>query len=365
MIHLSRRALLGSACPLIAAGVGLYACGDDSAANTDETAVLKDIAEIVARPTYATLKAASDDFEIAAEALVADANDSTLGAAQAKWKATMVAWNQSRTFTFGPVENDGDNIRWHLGADPDSIEEEITAGGPFDIPKLGTNRKGLPALEYLLFDPDGGNAAILEKFSASADRVAFVGALAADLSAEIDGVVSAWDSYANELATAGEGSDVYKSPKDAMDELFNQMIYVADLSIAQIKDPLLGSKGTAGLSPELEEARLSDNTLPDSFAQIAALTSVYEGSYGEGSGLGVTALVRDRSPELDDQVRAAIADAKGALEAIPAPLREALQGDASVLQNAIDKLREVKRLLNSDVATAIGAMVTFSDMDGD
>lgn len=363
MIRLSRRALLGGACPLLAVGLGLYACGDDSVATVDETAVLKDIAEIVAKPSYAALKTASDELRVALDALVAGPSDDLLGAAQKKWKATLTSWNQSRTFAFGPAKDIEPSIRWHLGADPEAIEESIAAGPPFDIGALGTSRKGLPALEYLLFDLDGGNAAILEKFSGSADRVAFVGALAADLGAEIAALVSAWDEFASELASAGDGSTVYKSPKDAMDALYNQLIYVADLAIAQIKAPLLGSTGS--VSPELEEARLSDNTLPDTLAHVAAMTSVYEGSYADDSGLGVSALVKDRSPELDDQVRNAIRAAKSALEAIPPPLREALLGDPSVLQDAVDKLREVKRLLSSDVASALGVTISFSDMDGD
>jgi predicted lipoprotein len=364
VIHLSRRSLL-SACPLLAAGLGLYACGDDSVATVDETAVLKDLADIVARPSYAALKAASDGFKVAADAFVASPSEATIGAAQENWKATMTSWNQTRTFAFGPAKDIEPNIRWHLGADVDPIEETITAGPPFDAAALGTSRKGLPALEYLLFDPEGGNAAILEKFSASADRVAFAGALAADLSAQIDALVSAWDAHATELASAGVGSEIYKAPKDGMDALYNQLLYVADLAIAQIKDPLLGSKGTGGLSPELEEARLSDNTLADTLAQIAAVSSAFEGSYGDGTGLGISALVKDRSPELDDELRSAIAAAKAAVEAIPPPLREALEGDLGVLNTAFESLREVKRLLNSDVATALGVTISFSDMDGD
>jgi len=143
------------------------------------------------------------------------------------------------------------------------------------------------------------------------------------------------------------------------------MLYVADLAIAQIKDPLLGSKGTGGLSPALEEARLSDNTLSDTFAQLASVTSVFEGSYGDGSGLGLTALLRDRSPDLDDQLRSALAAAKESLEAIPPPLRTALAGDLGVLNTTLERLRDVKKLLTADIATALGVTISFSDMDGD
>jgi uncharacterized protein len=363
---ISRRSLLASVLPTIAVGAGLYACGDDSVAVTSETAVLKDIADNVARPTYATLKAASDDFKVALDALVAGPSESTLGAAQEKFRVTLAAWNSSVTFAFGPADNKGGGIRWHLGADPEPIEEEIAGGGPFDASKLGTSRRGLPALEYLIFDLDGGNAAILEKFSASADRVAYVGALAAGLSAEIDAVVSAWDTHATELATAGEGSSLYKAPKDGMDALYNQVLFAADLAIAYVKNPLLGSKGTGGLSPELEEARLSDNTITDTFALVAAVSAVFEGTYGEGSGLGLTTLLRERSPELDDGLRKVIADAESAVEAIAPPLREALMADdVSVIQTAFEKVREIKRYLNADVATALGVTISFSDMDGD
>jgi len=78
------------------------------------------------------------------------------------------------------------------------------------------------------------------------------------------------------------------------------------------------------------------------------LSSFYEGTYGDGSGLGVAALLNDRS-----------------LEAIPPPLRVALEGNVGVLETAIERLRDVKRLLNSDVASAVGVTISFSDMDGD
>jgi len=355
----SRRVFLG------VAGLGLVACGDDSVATVDELAVLKDLADIVARPSYATLKTASDAFKSAVEALVASASEATLTAAQAAWKETQRTWNQTRSFAFGPAKDIEGNIRWKLGCDVDSVEETITAGPPFEPSSLGTSRKGLPALEYLLFDPEGGNAAIVEKLVGDADRLSFVGALAAALATQIDALVTAWDAHAGELATAGEGSEVFKSPKDAMDAVYNQMLYVADLAIAQIKDPLLGSKGTGGLSPALEEARLSDNTLSDTFAQLASVTSVFEGSYGDGSGLGLTALLRDRSPDLDDQLRSALAAAKESLEAIPPPLRTALAGDLGVLNTTLERLRDVKKLLTADIATALGVTISFSDMDGD
>jgi len=61
---------------------------------------------------------------------------------------------------------------------------------------------------------------------------------------------------------AGDAADQLRrrgrrSAKDALDALFNQLVYVADLAIAQIMSPLVGSTGA--LSPS-SQRRASPTT---------------------------------------------------------------------------------------------------------
>jgi predicted lipoprotein len=46
-------------------------------------------------------------------------------------------------------------------------------------------------------------------------------------------------------------------------------------------------------------------------------------------------------------------------------LRTALESEAELLAKAVEALRSVKQLLASDLATALGVTISFSDMDGD
>ena len=354
--------VVGSALSGAAAWVGLSACDGESTAAVDEQKVLADIAEIVAKPLHAALDAAARDFEEVALALAEAPTDGALQAAQGSWRVVQLAWYRARVFGFGPSKAVEGNIRWAKGCEGEKVEATIASGAPFDPPKLGTSQKGLPALEYLLFDLTG-NAAVVEALTADENRRAFLSALSTYLKDEVAALAEGWTNHAGELATAGAGSSIYKAPKDAMDALFNQLIYAADVAIQQIGEPL-GVNADAP-QPELEEARLSDNTLMDSLALLDGLVAVYRGDLGETEGLGITDLVNERSASLDGEVTQALAAARKAVEDIPPPLRTALEGDSPVLLAAVEALRGVKRVLTSDVATALGVTISFSDMDGD
>lgn len=360
---ITRRFLVfGAAATCTASVVGLSSCDDESTAAVDEQKVLADIAALLAKPMYAELEAAVVALEEATTALTGAPSASLLETAQDAWRAAQLAWYRARVFGFGPAKAVEANIRWALGCEPDKVEATIVEGAPFDPPKLGTSRKGLPALEYLLFDLQGAEP-IVEKLTAEENRRAFLDALAKDLKEEVGKLVVAWNAHAEELGTAGAGSSVYKAPKDAMDDLFNQVIYAADLAIAQIGDPM--GVNTDIPSPELEEARLSDNTIDDTLALLDGVDAVYLGDLGDSAGLGIADLVLERSAALDGEVTQAIAAARKAVKDISPPLRTALDGDQAVLLAAVEALRALKRVLTADVSTALGVTVSFSDMDGD
>ncbi len=360
---ISRRFLvLGSAVVGAGAVVGLSSCDEESTAAVDEQKVLADLADLLAKPLHTALDTSVRALEEAVVALADAPSAALLEAAQEAWRSTQHAWFKARVFGFGPTKAIEANIRWALGCEPDKVEATIAEGAPFEPSKLGTSRKGLAALEYMLFDLEGGDP-IVEKLTAEADRRAFLTALATNLKEEVAKLVEAWTAHAGELGTAGAGSTLYKAPKDAMDDLFNQVIYAADLAIAQIGDPM--GVNTDIFSPELEEARLSDNTLADTLSILDGIDAVYLGDLDGTAGLGVTDLVAERSAPLDEEVTQAIAAARKAVKAIPPPLRTALGSEDAVLLAAVEALRALKRVLTADVSTALGVTVSFSDMDGD
>ena len=333
-----RELLLAGACIMVA-------CADDAATKIDELGVLQDLAEIVIKPSFGHLAETAAALKEAGTALAAEATADTLALAQAAWRETQSAWNEARVFGFGPAKEVEANIRWSKGCEPEAVEQVIALGPPFHPSSLGATRKGLPALEYLLFDVQEGSEAVLAALL------------------EANNLAIDFAKHADALAAAGVDSDVYKSPKDALDALFNQMIYAADLAIQTIAAPL--GINTGVLSPELEESRRSDNTLQDTLSLLAGVAAVYRGDYADLQGLGVGDLINDRSPSLDSDFQAVLAAAVESVAAVPSPLRTALENETEQLAETVDALRNVKRLLASDLATALGVTISFSDMDGD
>jgi uncharacterized protein len=349
---------------LACSGALIPACSDTAAA-IDEAAILKDLSENVAKPLYRALSIVSAAMKKSVAAFAKAPSASGLGDAQKDWKATATAWNRTRAFAFGPAKDIEPSIRWKNGCDVAAVEANITAGKT-DVMKLGTAEKGLPTLEFLLFDTAGGNDAILAKFNDAASgaaRIAYLGSASEALATDIDSLVGAWDAHAGELATAGNGSTVYKSPKDGMDALVNQVLYAADVAINQINVPFAK---TGKVAPELEEARLSDNTLIHTEALLLSVRATFDGAFEDNDGFGLADLIRDRSADLGSVFAKALEAAETSVKAIPPPLRLALEkGDTAKLGPAVAAIREVKSLLASDIASALGVTISFSDMDGD
>jgi predicted lipoprotein len=331
--------------------------------SVDEAKVLQDLAEIVVKPSYRLLAETATTLKDSIVALVDEPTALGLATTQAAWRDTQAAWSAARVFGFGPAKDVEANIRWNKGCEPEAVEETIASGPPFEPSSFGTTRKGLPALEYLLFDSQAGDEVVLMSLAEDDKRRAFLRALGDDLASEVNRLVAAFAKHAEELATAGAGSEVYKSPKDAMDALFNQLLYASDLAIQTIAAPLGSNTGV--LAPELEESRRSDNTLQDTLALLAGAIAVYYGDYADVQGLGMGDLVKDRSPTLDSEFQAALTAAEKSVKNIPGPLRTALESEAELLAKAVEALRSVKQLLASDLATALGVTISFSDMDGD
>jgi len=348
----------------------------------EDVAVRNHLAYEVAVPTFAALAASADLFTQSLTTLDADPTAAHLVAAQDGWRALRLAWKRSRVLGFGPAKAIEAQVDW-VPANLERVEEAIAAR-TFDaaaIQKLGTSARGFLALEYLLFDAQAGNVVVLDAFLGSPDRRALARALASDLAVAFGEISAAWDpqrgDYAGELAGAGEDSTAYPTSKNAVDALVNESIFVVEYVLGDELAKPLGLRNDGVAQPDLVIAGRSDASLADSIAQIESFQVVYTGAMPTDASLddagaakttkgGLSDLVRARgSASLDDDVRAATQAAIDALRAVPPPLRTAIQQDPASVQRAYDSVRVLKNLLASDVATKLGATLSFNDNDGD
>jgi uncharacterized protein len=338
------------------------------------------LTEQVVLPTLGDVAARAAELETAAGALAGAPSQQALDAAQEAWRAARAPWKECDAFAFGPAMDERLAVAIdQFPVEPTKIEAEIagTAALTVDyIDTIGADRKGFHALEHLLFG-GGDDAAVLALFTtdaAAARRRELLVALAGNLTRKVLELRRAWapdgGAYAELIATPGAANPTYATVKAAIDTFVNESVFLAELvADARIGKPLgLATGGTP--QPALEESGPSDNSLDDMAASLRGLRAVYTGARaGGGAGAisegGIGALVAAQSPATDREVRDLIEQALAAIEAIPRPFRTAIALSPAEVQAAYDAVKEVKRVLATEVLSVLGATLKFNDNDGD
>ena len=338
-------------------GCGLVGCGNDddddndtasSGASTfDAATTLNDFANKVVLATYTELDNRAGDLLTAVKALEADTTQANLGQAQAAWKATRKPWEQSEAFLFGPVDTQGLDPAldsWPVNqVDLDGVLASGQTLTEASIDALEDTLKGFHTIEYLLFrDGDQRKAADI-----TPRELEYLAATAANLKSKTAQLRNAWDAsgenYAAEVANAGTSSTIYKSQKDAMQEMVNGMIVIADeVANGKISDPFNERDTT------LVESQFSFNSIIDFQDNIRGIQNVYMGKF-TADGQGLTEFVEGKDTELDTRFQTEVQTAIDTIGAIPDPFRDSITAQRSAVQAAIDATSTVQQTLEDDI----------------
>jgi predicted lipoprotein len=347
--------------------------GSNALQPSSRQAMLRDLALVVIVPTYQSLAAEAAGLAAVAAELEVTIQGESLTATQRAWRRTRAVWKQSEAFAIGPAATlrTAAKIDW-APARIDRIEDEIAGADELTaatVENLGANLKGFIALEYLLFDPDGGDAAVLAALNADLRRRAYVRALAENLRDQALLLRDAWapdgGDFAGELGSAGRGSTTYPTVKSAVDALVNQMIFLSeDVADAQLL-AALGARSGGTPQPDALDAHRSENGLADLLDNLAGIQNAYFGAYGGHQGGNLNAIVDAISPRVGSAIAQAIQQALAAAASIPDPLEEAVSSEQPLVERAQLRAKELMRRLEIDLITALGATLRFNPSDGD
>lgn len=358
--------------PAVGVAAGLACEGQADPARRE---VLEHVAREVALPRFAALQEGARALAIGVGTLCASPDPGLLAAAQNAWRDAHSAWSGALPLHIGPIK-DGmlANAIDFWPARPDSVEAAIADAASADAIDLGYVRgegvaaRGLPALELLLF-AEADTAAALIALQDPADggkRCAYARALAEDIADRVDDLHAAWDpGFADALAGAGHGSEVYASVQLGLDAVVNQSIEALSTMVKSKLDGPLGNLSGGAVDPETLESRFSDHGQADLLANLEGVWAVYHGADLAAEPQGVARLVIAQDPGLHDRVVAQHASARAAVEAIPRPLSTALSEHRGAVQLARDELDTLRRQLKLDVASLLGVTLSLSDNDGD
>jgi predicted lipoprotein len=242
---------------------------------------------------------------------------------------------------------------------PDNIEESVALGitTQAELDALGVAAKGMPAIEYLLWDPVGGDEVVLAALTDNPTRCTYAELLAADVATQLEALTRDWS-----LIDASYVEGPLFDPAVATDALVNAMINgIHEIDDMKLGKPL-GRDSGIGPDPTLVESRLSDRSLLEISDGLAGFERAY---LGDDEHPGLTRVVADKNIAVDANIRAAIDVAKQAVANVPEPLRAAIESDPNKVAAAEQAVQELRLAMILDVAGLLGVTVALTDNDGD
>ncbi len=271
-------------------------------------------------------------------------DEQSLAAARASFEATFLAWQAVEVFQFGPLGSAtrvtaGKGLRDEVYSWPTTnfcrVDAALVAGTQADDAYFDTalvTSKGLAVIEYLLFGPtldsscpneatiltDGSWAALVSNGTVAARRKAWATGAARHVLRTIKKTQSEWggpNGFASKMAQAGEMGSAWRTPKDALDEIFAGIFYI-DRYVKDFK--LAAPSGISATCletscPLLAESPYAKASSPALSENLLAVKSILEGTGPDEPGFnsllleaGADGLAR----EMRDSLAAAIEDAQ-------------------------------------------------------
>jgi putative iron-regulated protein len=373
---------LGVLAPLIYVACGSSGSSSnnpDPSGSLDQNQMLKEIAENVILPSYKGLSSRAGELQTKLLAFCENPDLAKLQTAQTAWKATQDQLAHSETFGFGPYISQGfDNEIHFWPTQPNYIETAISAYEEFTPEVLasltgGVSTRGLPALEYLLFDAANDSQKILDNYTQgenALNRCNFLVAIGNALQEKTSALQEAWEAsggnYAQALASAGQSGSSFSTLHDAISTIVNELAfsvdYIRDTKLAQ---PMGLKSGSETPLPETVENPYSHYSKESIVANLQGFQDLYRGSYNNSQGLGFKDLVKEKNANASEVLDQLIGDAMTAANAIPGSLAEALIQNPASVENTYEKVKTLRDYIYGPLASLLGVTTKFSDNDGD
>ena len=339
-------------------------CSLDNKASFDRTLIIENAAQNLILPSYQNFSDAVMYLDNQVKVFTKKPNQANLATVQQAWQSAMLKWKAAEVYRFGPIETLAlENSIQFWPIDKNGIEAAIENydGSDNYLSAIGSNRRGLIGLEYLLFN--GEDEDVLNAF-ADPNRQRYAQLVSESLIKHTTTILTEWtDAYATTFIE-NNGNDAGAS----ITLLANAIIYRIDLiRNSKIATPL-GVRGAnnPGLPSQVESlyAEFSKELIREN---LLSLKSVFNGGNGNGFDDYLDALNTNNANQdslsviINNQFDASLAS----LNNINGTFQEAIQQERQHVEQLLDDIQELLVLVKADMTSQLGIIVTFSDNDGD
>jgi predicted lipoprotein len=341
--------------------------GNNNSSSFDRKAMLTNISGNIIIPAYTSYQAAAIGLDAAVTTFNATPNITNLTALQNAFTVTYQQWQSTSVYDFGPAADVSLRVNTNTyPTDVNQIAANINAGTYNPLLLSNLTAKGLPALDYLLFNLTGDNAAVLALFTTdvkAANRRNYLAALSAELKTNATTVLNAWigpykATFLNATGTDASSSTGY---------LVNQLVYDYEvLKNFEIGIPA-GSQSMGAILPAKVQAYYSKRSLQLTLLHLQAIQNLYLGASGLGLDDYLIAVNAKTSTggSLNDAIKTQFAAANAKLQTLTDPLATNITNNPTAVMAAYTELQKLTVILKNDMTSALGISITFGDNDGD
>lgn len=329
----------------------------------DRGAMLVDLNTQVIQNAYSSNQAAFEQLDLDANQFYAEPTNLSLANLRESFRSAYLQFQHLKMFNFGYFESY--EIRKAINTYPTDtakIQSNINTGAYHLELAENVQAIGLPALDYLLFGRNDSD--VLLSFTTDTDasnRLSYLTAVTLKMKNEIKAAAEAWSTESQDFVQT-TGNDATGSTNI----LFNA--FVQDIELlknAKIGIPAGNQTGGSTL-PNYAEAFFSDLSIELAIENVKALKNCFLGN----NSIGFDDYIRDVESadvqiSLADQIASKFDDCEQALISVGAPLSERVNSDNASVQVAYTEIKSLVTYVKTDMASALGLLITFSDNDGD
>jgi predicted lipoprotein len=348
--------------------------------NFNQTLLLQSLTDNVIVPTYTKFAQLAIDQQTAigdyCDALTSQATDTDAKQISAKqsWRDAMAVWQIAEVMQIGPLLDNNNALRNKIYSWPNTsacaLDQDVVLAeqAGYDISSRTPSRKGLDAIEYLLFnpnlehsctvfgtDPQGWNNRT--DADRTAARCGLAKIAATDLVSNTQELLTAWNGtatvqgYADILKNAGQVDSIFSNAQDAVNDVSDAIFYIEKFTKdAKLATPLGVFANDCGLvaCAENVESRFAYHSLQNIISNIQGLNMIFLGGETD-AGVGFEDYLLDvGATDTAEQMRGDLTEVIEFALSLQTSLSDLLVQDPDQVQEVHDQLKDVTDNMKTD-----------------